>query len=313
MKAAVVQHRAAPVSIVEMPQPQPRSNELLVRIVAASVNPIDWKIRERGDRATPFVLGQDFAGVVSDVGRDVRSYRIGERIFGIARDHGAYAQYTVVPEDDRPQPVAKIPDDVGDADAASLPTAGLTALAGIEILGVTKDTTLLIAGATGGVGGFAAQIAHDRGAHVIGTAHSRNEAFARSLGVDEFVAYDRGDVTAAVKAAHPNGVDAVLDLVSDATKSQANAAILHAGGKIASTIGALDTKWFQEHGFEATNIALVDTPQSSHAGLRTLARMLEEGRLRVVIAEEMGLGDAERALQESAKGTVNGKIVLTIA
>ncbi len=313
MKAAVVEHCGAPASIVEMPQPQPRPNELLVRVTAASVNPIDWKIRERGQRATPFVLGQDFAGVVSDVGRDVRSYRTGERVFGVARDHGSYAQYTVVPEDDRPQPVAKIPDDVGDADAASLPTAGLTALAGIEILGVTSGTTLFIAGATGGVGGFAAQIAHDRGARVIGTAHSRNEAFARSLGVDEFVAYDRGDVMAAVKAAHPQGVDAVLDLVSDGTKTQSNAAILRAGGKIASTIGALDTKWFQEHGFEATNIVLIDTPQSSHHGLRTLARMLEEGRLRVVIAEEMGLSDAERALQESAKGTVNGKIVLTIA
>ena len=260
----------------------------------------------------PFVLGQDFAGVVSDVGRDVRSYRIGERIFGCARDHGSYAQYTVVPEDDHSQPVAKIPDDVGDADAASLPTAGLTALAGIEVLGVTTGTTLFIAGATGGVGGFAAQIARYRGARVIGSAHSRNEAFARSLGVDEFVAYDRVDVVEAVKAAHPDGVDAILDLVSDATKIQANAAILRSGGKIASTIGALDTKSFQERGFEATNIVLVDTPQSSHAGLRTLARMLEEGRLRVVIAEEMDLADAERALQESAKSTVNGKIVLTM-
>src|SRR5579871_2161101 len=95
MKAAVVQHLDSPAAIVEFPQPQPRSNELLVRIVAASVNPIDWKIRERGERAMPFVLGQDFAGVVSDVGRDVRSYRIGERIFGCARDHGSYAQYTV--------------------------------------------------------------------------------------------------------------------------------------------------------------------------------------------------------------------------
>lgn len=212
MKAVVVEHRGEKGSLKDVPTPQPASDEILVRVATAGVNPIDWKSRDRGDRPLPLVLGQDFAGVVSATGNRVTKYREGERIFGIAREHGAYAEYTVVPQDDHAQPIAKIPDGVGDADAASLPTAGLTALAAIEWLRVTKGTTLLILGATGGVGSFAVQIARDRGAHIIGTARSRNESFARSLGVDEFIAYDTQDVAAATKVAHPKGVAAVLDL-----------------------------------------------------------------------------------------------------
>ncbi len=161
MKAAVIEHAGDLGSLKEIPEPAPGSHEIQVRVSAAGVNPIDWKVRDRGNERMPFVLGQDFAGVVSRVGAGVTKYKIGERVFGVAPDHGAYAEYTIVSEDD---PVAKIPDDVGDADAAALPTAGLTALAALETLQVDKGTKLLVLGATGGVGSFAVQIAADRGA-----------------------------------------------------------------------------------------------------------------------------------------------------
>jgi NADPH:quinone reductase-like Zn-dependent oxidoreductase len=312
MKAIVIEHRGEAGSFDEIPVPTPASHEVLVRVTVAGVNPIDWKRRERDDRPFPFVLGQDFAGVVSAAGDRVTKYREGERIFGIARDHGAYAQYTLVPEDGPGQPVAKIPDSVGDADAAALPTAGLTALAAIEALHVAKGTTLLVLGATGGVGGFAVQIAHDRGARVIGTAHSSNEKYARSLGVDEFVAYDRGDVVNAVKAVHPGGVDAVLDLVDDATAMKAMTEVLHAGGTIVSTIGAADEQWFAQRKIDAQNLYMGDTPQGSHAGLRALLGLVEQGRMRVDIAGERPLSDAVAALDESKRGAVNGKLVITV-
>jgi NADPH:quinone reductase-like Zn-dependent oxidoreductase len=311
MKAALVEHRGDAGSLRDMPVPQPAPHEILVRVTAAGVNPIDWKRRDSSDRALPFVLGQDFAGIVSDVGNRVTKYRRGERIFGIAREHGAYAEFTAVPEDDPAQPVAKIPDDVGDADAAALPTAGLTALAALETLRVGKGTTLLVLGATGGVGSFAVQIAHDRGAHVIGTARESNEGLARSLGVNEFVAYDRDDVVKSVRTAHED-VDAVLDLVDDRAAIARTAEVVRRGGRIVSTIGAANVDWSATHNIVATNLVMAQTPQSSHAGLRTLLELLEQGRIRVMIAGERNLAEAVSALAESKGGSVDGKLVLTV-
>lgn len=312
MKAIVVEHRGEAGSLKDIPIPSPTTHEILVRVTAAGVNPIDWKRRDRTDETFPFVLGQDFAGVISRPGDRVTKYREGERIFGIAGDHGAYAEYTIVSEDGREELVAKIPDSVGDADAAALPTAGLTALASLEALHVEKGTTLLVLGATGGVGGFAVQIARDRGAHVIGTGSATSEAYARSLGVAEFVAYDKTNVVEAVKAAHPNGVDAVLDLVDDADFIKQMAGVLRAGGKIVSTTHAADVDWFAKEKISAVNIAVAQTPQFSHAGLRALLELLEQERIRVVIAAERPLAEATAALDESKRGTVNGKIVITV-
>jgi NADPH:quinone reductase-like Zn-dependent oxidoreductase len=311
MKAIVVEHRGEPGSLKEMERPAPAAGEILVRVTAAGVNPIDWKARDRGDMPLPFVLGRDFAGVVSAFGEGVTKYREGERIFGIARAHGSYAEYTIVSESDRMGPFAKIADGVGDADAAALPTAGLTALAALDSLDVRAGTTLLVLGATGGVGSFAVQIARDRDAHIIGTARSTNAEFARSLGVDEFVAFDVNDVAETVGAAHPSGVDAVLDLVDDEDAIKAMAPLLRPKGKIVSTIGAADEKWFSERQITAENLCVADSPRWSHAGLRTLAEMVDGQRLRVNIAAEYPLGEALAALERSKSG-VNGKIVITV-
>jgi NADPH:quinone reductase-like Zn-dependent oxidoreductase len=312
MKAAVIEHRGETAAIKDVSDPKPGERDILVRVTAAGVNPIDWKTRDAGERTLPFVLGQDFAGVVVDTGERAHKYDVDERVFGIAREHGAYAELTVVPEDDRTQPVAKIPDGLGDAEAAALPTAGLTALASLDALGVQSGTKLLILGATGGVGSLAAQMARDRGAYTIGTARTENEELARSYGVDEFVAYDRDDPIAAVKRSHPDGVDAILDLVNDAEGIRNVAAVVREGGRIVSTIGAADVEQFAKRNVTAINLVMVKTPQSSHAGLRALAEMVEQGRLRVPIAAEHALAEAERALEESKSGRIDGKIVLTV-
>lgn len=312
MKAAMIEHRGETAAIVDVSDPTPGEREILVRVTAAGVNPVDWKTRDEGERPLPFVLGQDFAGIVVGAGTRAQKYDAGERIFGIAREHGAYAQLTVVPEDDRAQPVAKIPDALGDAEAAALPTAGLTALASLDALGVESGTTLLILGATGGVGSFASQMARDRGAYTIGTARGENEQLARSYGVDEFVAYDGDDPIGTIERSHPEGVDAILDLVDDAGRIGATGHLVREGGRIVSTIGAADVDAFAKRNVTAINLVMNQTPQSSHAGLRALAEMVEQGRLRVPIAAEHALSEAERALEESKSGKVDGKIVLTI-
>ncbi|HEV7180293.1 MAG TPA: alcohol dehydrogenase catalytic domain-containing protein, partial [Candidatus Baltobacteraceae bacterium] len=183
MKAVVVEHLGEAGSLRDVPTPQPQTGEVLVRVSAAGVNPIDWKTRDGGRRKMPFVLGQDFAGIVVAVGPNTHRYALGDRIFGIARTHGSYAEFTIVPEDDNAQPICKIPDGVGDADAAALPTAGLTALAAIDILNLRDGARIAVIGVTGGVGGFTAQIAHSRGLYVIGAGHSGHEAAAREFGV----------------------------------------------------------------------------------------------------------------------------------
>lgn len=312
MKAVVVEHRGEAGSLKEMPTPQPSEREILVRVTAASVNPIDWKLRDRGERPLPFVLGQDFAGVVSALGRGVSKYREAERVFGIARSHGAFAEYTIALEESTDQPIAKISDLVGDADAAALPTAGLTALAAAEWLRIGSGTTFFVNGATGGVGSFAVQIARDRGARVIGTAHSGTEAFARELGVEEFIAYDREDATAAIKSSHPGGVDAAFDVVSDAGDFKKLAEVVHAEGRVVSTIGSADVTWFAQRKIAAQNLVMNKTPQSSHAGLRSLLELVEQERIHVFIADERPLAEVPAALEESRRGSVNGKIVITV-
>jgi NADPH:quinone reductase-like Zn-dependent oxidoreductase len=312
VKAAVIERAGDTGKLRDVATPVPGRGEILVHISAAGVNPIDWKLRDDPERPLPFVLGQDFSGVVSELGEGVTKYREGERVFGIARAHGAYAEYTLVPEDDAAQPIAKIPDGVGDADAAALPTAGLTALAALDALNVGSGTQLLIVGVAGGVGSFASQLAKERGAHVIGTARSKNYQLARSLGVDDFVAYDHDDPYEAIAEAHPNGVDAVLDLVGDRNAIRKNETVMRKGGAIVSTIGAADEAWFAQHGIAATNLVMQRTPQSSHHSLRLLAELVDRKRLRVVIAAEHSLTEAESALAQSKSGSVDGKIVLTV-
>lgn len=314
MKAFAIDRFGTEGSIHELPRPAIGPDEILVRITAAGVNPADWKKREggHGDGKFPLILGQDFAGVVVDAGHGVTRYSIDDRIFGCARTHGAYAEYTVVPEVSRPEPIAKIPDSLSDDQAAALPTAGLTALASIEMLGVGAGTKLLINGVSGGVGSFAAQIAHARGATVIGTLHSGKDDVARALGVDVAIAYDRSDVPKEVRSRYPDGVDALLDVVSDREGMKRLGETVREGGKAVSAIGGADVEWFKSRNVDAVNIVMNQTQQSSNAGLTQLAKMVEEGSIRVPIVAERDLEHTAEALAMSKAGKADGKIVVTI-
>lgn len=312
MKAFAIDKFGEEGSIHDLAAPEVPDDGVLVRVVAAGVNPIDWKIRDgmRGDRSFPLVLGQDFAGFVVATGPRAKRYGIDDRIFGTARTYGTFADYTAVPEDSADNPIAKIPDGVGDADAAALPTAGLTALASLDALGVANGTLLLINGAAGGVGAFATQIAHARGATVIGTVHSGKEDFARSIGVDVPIAYDREDAVNAIAQRYPNGVDALLDVVSDADALKRFGGLVRRGGTLVSTIYTADVAWFAGRGVTAVNIVLNQTPQSSHSGLRELVKMVEDGSVRVAIGEEHELVSAAVALDRGKSGEAAGKIIL---
>ena len=217
MRAITQQALGGPevLELVDLPQPEPTPTEVLVRVAAAGVNPVDWKVRLRGGLLgePPFTVGWDVAGTVEALGFGVTRFAVGDRVFGMPRfprEAAAYAEYVTSPS----RQLARIPEGLSDVEAAALPLAGLTAWqALVETADVQPGQRVLVLGAAGGVGHLAVQIAKARGAYVIGTARSAKHGFLAELGADEAVDYSLGPVEEAV-----GDVDVVLDLVgSEAT------------------------------------------------------------------------------------------------
>ena len=315
MHAFAIDEFGTPGSLHDLPNLTPKPNEIVVAITVAGVNPIDWKVRDgmAGERPMPLILGQDFAGSVDATGPGASRFGIGERVFGIAREHGGYAEYTAVSLDDHGSPFAPTPAELDDVRAAAIPTAGLTALAGLVALEAENGRSVLILGATGGVGAFATQLARVRGARVIASASSKQHDFALSLGASDVADYDREDVVEAVKAWYPEGVDGILDLVSKDAEAVAKfAALLAPGGKLVSTNHAADEAWFAERGHSALNLSLFDTPQSSPESLAELAAMVVAGTIAVFVERHAPLAQAADVLEQSKTGKLGGKAVLTV-
>jgi NADPH:quinone reductase-like Zn-dependent oxidoreductase len=310
MRAIIADRPGAPAIIHDVEVPIIQPDEVLVRVHAASVNPIDWKRRDGvfGQSGFPMILGQDYAGKVQVVGDEVRDFAQGDRVFGVA-PRGAYAEFLAAKV---PGPIAKIPEGIDDTQAAALPTAGLAALAAVEEAGLRPGQTVLILGATGGVGGFAAQIARAHGATVIATAHSGKEDLARSFGATEVHAYDRGNVLAELEHAHPHGVDAIIDLVGDRAALQKLATVLKRGGHVVSAVGAADREWFQARQQHATNLVFSQSALYSTDGLNQLAELVVSDLVRVRLGTEVPFTQAERVLEESKAGKIDGKAVLTV-
>ena len=310
MRAIVADRAGAPAVMHDIEVPMIAIDEILVRVRVAGVNPLDWKLRDNayGGASYPMVLGQDFAGVVERAGSAVAGFAHGDRVFGSSAK-GSYADFVAVKSTGC---VDKIPAWLDDARAAALPTAGLTALHAVEEVHPQRDNTVLIVGATGGVGGFAVQIARSRGAHVIATAHSGKEAVARAFGADEVVPYDRGDLVDMVKRLHPAGVDAIIDVVSDTATLERYASLVQPGGRVVSTIRAADPDWFARRNIQAVNFSINHTPTWSRAGLERLLQLVQLGAVVVRLEKELPINDAERVLADSKAGRIDGKAVLTL-
>jgi NADPH:quinone reductase-like Zn-dependent oxidoreductase len=310
MRAIVIDRFQTPGSLRDIPEPALDPDSVLVRITYAGVNPVDWKIRDGVSSKHPFplVLGQDFAGVVERVGEQVDRVATGARVFGCARDHGSYAEETVIRDRQADSPFTTIPEGVTDQQAAALPTPGLTALASLEILGVARGTKLLVVGAAGAVGSAAVQIARQRFATVAAVVRPGQEGKVRELGADEV--YESNDELVAARRDRP--FDAVLDLVSDAEALKHAAPLLRKGGKLVTTIHVADEVWFHEHGIVATNVVMNETPQSSPRGLDELARMVAAGTLIVDVGSVEPFDQAACVLDEVKTGKLSGKVLLRV-
>ncbi|MGW5784511.1 NADP-dependent oxidoreductase [Streptomyces sp. NPDC003757] len=288
-------------------RPEPRPNEVLVRVRAAGVNPTDWKHRATGGflGEPPFVLGWDVSGTVEAVGVGVAAFRPGDEVFGMLSypfGHGSHAEYVTAPA----RTFAHKPAGIDHVQAGALPLVSLTAWqALVERAELRPGQRVLVHAAAGGVGHAAVQIAKARGAYVIGTASAGKHEFLRSLGADETVDYRETDFAQVVK-----DVDVVLDTIGGDT-SLRSLRVLRPGGVVVSILPVGSDEFFEEAdrlGVRAVRM-LVD---ADRAGMEEIARLVESGRLRATIAQTFPLAEAARAHAQGETGRTTGKLVLVV-
>jgi NADPH:quinone reductase-like Zn-dependent oxidoreductase len=292
------------LKLEQIPRPEPQAGEVLVRVHAAGVNPIDWKIRagwlkDYMPMQFPYISGFDLAGVVEEVGPGVTAFQKGQAVFGQG-SRGAYAEYAVAP-------VAKLalkPKTLSFDEAAAIPIGATTAWQGIfDQGGLQAGQPILIQGAAGGVGQFAVQFARWKGAHVIGTASTANVDFVRSLGAETVIDYTSTPVERVV-----HDVDLVFDTVGgSALDASLNA--LKRGGTLVTIAGQPPEEKARERGVRVASFAA----QVSGDLLRTFAQLIDEGQVKVFVGERFSLSQAQQAHEHSQKGHGRGRIVLSIA
>jgi NADPH:quinone reductase-like Zn-dependent oxidoreductase len=309
MKAVRIHSFGGPevLSYEETPRPQVNPDDVLIKVHAAAINPVDWKIREgylRGfiDYELPVTLGWDVSGVVEEVGGAVTDLRVGDEVYSrpdITRD-GAYAEYIAV----RASEAAPKPRSLDHVQAASVPLAALTAWAALfDTADLQPDQTVLIHAAAGGVGSFAVQLAKWKGARVIGTASAANHGLLRELGADELI-----DYTAARFEEVARGVDVVLDTIGGDTLER-SWGVLRPGGVLVSVVAQPDEATAAQHGVRGASIFI----QPDKSRLVKLAELIDAGHVRPEVSAVLPLAEARQAQELSQSGHVRGKIVLRVA
>jgi NADPH:quinone reductase-like Zn-dependent oxidoreductase len=303
MKAVRIHSYGGPdvLTYEDVPRPTAGPNQVLVRVHAASVNPVDWKIRagylkEHVPLSLPVTLGLDFSGVIEGVGLGVQGFKAGDEVYAMidmGRD-GTYAEYAVVDA----SVVAPKPRRHDHVHAAAFPLAGLTAWHGLfEFGGLKSGQKVLIHGAAGGVGSFAVQLARQAGAIVVGTASTRNQSLLKELGVDQAIDYSAGPFEKAVSE-----VDLVLDTVGGETQ-QRSWSVLKKGGVLASTVSEPKPP-------TADRIGKLIANRPDVQGLRELAKAADSGALHAIVETVLPLSEARKGHEMSGSGHVRGKIVL---
>lgn len=314
MRAIAVSEYGATPSLVDLPRPEPGPGDILVKIVAAGLNPVDWKIadgmlKDSVDAAFPLVLGSDGAGVVEETGPDVTRFRVGEQVYGefrmVERGLGSYAEYAIARER---SPLARMPEGMIYTQAAAVPTATSSAYNLVREADVDAGQTVLIVGATGGVGQSAVQFAANQGAKVIATARPDMADVLRDLGADEIVDHSKGDLNAQVLNAHSDGIDVVLDMASDRAATERIASLLRPGGTYLSTNFALNPDAMEAQELRGVNF------QNAPSGevLEEIGVLIDAGKVRVRVQEEVPLGEAPDALARSRSGGARGKTVIRV-
>ena len=289
----------------DCPRPEPVAGEVLVRVHAAGVNPVDWKIRAgyaRGflDYSLPIVIGWDLSGVVESVGAGVSEWKPADEVYSrpdILRA-GAYAEYIVV----RASEIALKPKSLDHAHAAAIPLAALTAWQALEAGGLSANQKVLIHAAAGGVGIFAVQFAKLKGARVAGTASGRNQEFLKELGVDQPINYETTRFEDVV-----NDADMVLDAMAGEIRTR-SWKTLKKGGILISILGPASEEVARAHRVRQAGVMV----QANGAQLAEIARLVDAGKLKVYLDAVLPLNEVAKAHEMNATGHTRGKIVLQV-
>ena len=305
MKAAFIERHGGPEVLTygDLPDPTAGPGEVVIDIVAASVNGADWKVRVGDYKQSkfPYVLGRDFSGVISAVGAGVADLRLGDAVFGVceAGQEGAYAEKIAV----KAAIVAKKPAALSHVDAAALALTGLTALSAIEdTLKLKRGETILIQGGAGGVAGFAIQLAKHIGARVITTTSAANRDYVRGLGADEVIDYNTQDFTQVAK-----NCDAVFDTVGGEV-AQRSFAVLKPGGRAAFIASGADAPKP-----ERADVAALRPPaERARRHLDRIAELFLSGAVRPPEIKVYELSDAVAAHRISEGRHLRGKLVLRV-
>jgi NADPH:quinone reductase-like Zn-dependent oxidoreductase len=291
--------------VEQAPVPQLEPDGVLVRVHAAGINPVDWKIRAGWLRQfrpipLPSIPGRDFAGVVEAVGSQVGGYRPGEEVYGMA-DTGSYAQYAVAST----KSIAPKPGALSFDEAASVPIGAVTAWRALfDAAKVEAGQRVLVQGAAGGVGLYAVQLAVWKGAHVIGTASGRNQDYVRSLGAEMAINYETTQVANAV-----HDVDVVIDTVGGDVLANSYQ-LVRRGGVLVTIAGQPDEAAAQQRGIRAMSLG----PGGEVAEiLQQLNALFQAGSLKPYVEQVLTLSQAAEAQRESETGHGRGHIVLRIA
>ncbi len=297
----------------DLPDPSAGDGQLLIEVMAVSINPVDWKIKQGAARLVtgfrfPRIFGADFAGIVRETGAGVTAFKPGDRVYGsksiIFNRHGALAELRAVGQEH----VRPIPEKMSFEEAASLPVAALTALNGLRKCGVEEGTRVLVNGSTGGVGHFAVQVARARGAVVTATCSKANSELAKSLGADEVMGYTREELA---------GCTTKFDAIMDAYGKMDLRLVRHLlkrGGTYASTLfipppylsifltGVI-------HGKRLTSANTRMSPED----WQELENLYAEGKLKPLIENTFSLEHAADAFDLAVNGSPRGKIIVTVS
>lgn len=315
MQAVVVAEYGATADTIEMPAPAPQPGQILIKVLAAGMNPMDRAIAAGAWQSMmpatfPMVLGVDAAGTVEKVGSGASRFAVGDPVMGQLLSpplgsSGTYAEYVAVNADST---LARVPSGMDAAVAASAPTAGMTGLSIIESLAPLDGKSVLIVGAAGGVGSFATQFAVGAGARVIGNVRAKNVDRMRVYGVAETIGRTTTPLPELVARTHPDGVDVLVDLASDAEGFAALAALVREGGTALTTRYVADVDALAAIGVSAMNFQV---PASAEL-LERVANALATGRIVPPPINRISLTQAPAAFAGENGSLRDGKTVIVM-
>ena len=287
------------VNIEELPKPDITPNQVLIKVKACGVNPVDWKSTVHGYFEMPYTVGTDISGIIEAVGTNVNDYKVGDAVIGSLEwaKQGAFAEYVAT----ETKYIALKPKNLSFEEAAAVPLAALTAWQGLfDKLNLQAGQKIAIQAAAGGVGLFAVQFAKWKGAQVVGIASAKNEAFLKSVGVDAIIDYKTADFSKI-----PADFDAVFDSMAS---SEYTIPLLKKGGSYVSITAKPSEELAAKYGVNATNFLFHSNPEQ----LKTIVNLIEQNHVKVFLDKQFKLTEAKAALKYQHEGHSKGKNVLVV-